>query len=453
MGLNIAMVCDFFYPQLGGVEFHIYHLAQNLIQLGHSVVVITHAYKDRVGVRYLTNGLKVYHVPFFVLHRETTFPSVFSTFPIVRNILIRENIQVVHSHGSGSTMAQEAISHANTMGLRTVFTDHSLYGFTELGSILLNKLLKFTLANTDRVICVSNVCKENMIIRADVDPEKLSVIPNALISEDFKPLDSDIRMKKKGRITLVVISRLFPNKGCDLLVRIIPRICQAHHDVDFIVAGDGPKFIDFQQMVETCRLEDRVRLLGSVPHENIRDVLCQGDIYLHASLTEAFGTVLVEAASCGLLLVTTCVGGIPEVLPQHMTVFAKETSVSALIDAANKGIESIRSGKIDTSSFHKEVSRMYDWLEVAKRTEKVYEAVYHDSSPRDKNWAVMVKNCYFQKGDGMWARYLYVLCAIVEYWIFIVLEWLYPRTEIDRALKWPQKKDFQITRKSSLKNM
>jgi phosphatidylinositol N-acetylglucosaminyltransferase subunit A len=51
--------------------------------------------------------------------------------------------------------------------------------------------------------------------------------------------------------------------------------------------------------------------------------MIRGDIYLHPSLTEAFGTVIVEAASCGLYVVATAVGGVPEVLPPHMTVFAK----------------------------------------------------------------------------------------------------------------------------------
>ena len=53
------MVSDFFYPNVGGVESHIFTLSQCLIKLGHKVVVITHSYGNRVGVRYMTNGLKV----------------------------------------------------------------------------------------------------------------------------------------------------------------------------------------------------------------------------------------------------------------------------------------------------------------------------------------------------------------------------------------------------------
>lgn len=48
---------------MGGVESHIYQLSQCLIEKGHKVVIATHAYGHRRGVRYLTNGLKVYYLP------------------------------------------------------------------------------------------------------------------------------------------------------------------------------------------------------------------------------------------------------------------------------------------------------------------------------------------------------------------------------------------------------
>lgn len=53
------MVSDFFYPNVGGVEEHIYNLSQCLRRSGHKVVIMTHSYNDRVGIRYMTDGLKV----------------------------------------------------------------------------------------------------------------------------------------------------------------------------------------------------------------------------------------------------------------------------------------------------------------------------------------------------------------------------------------------------------
>ncbi|KAK9426285.1 putative phosphatidylinositol N-acetylglucosaminyltransferase [Seiridium unicorne] len=470
---NIAMVCDFFFPQPGGVESHIYQLSSKLIDRGHKVIVVTHAYDDRKGIRYLTNGIKVYHVPFAVIYRNATFPTVFSFFPIFRNIMIREQIDMVHGHGSLSSLCHEALLHARTMGLRTVFTDHSLFGFADAGSILTNKLLKFTLSDVDHIICVSHTSKENTVLRAALDPLMVSVIPNAVVSENFRPLNyptepttsaptfSQIpatanQLGPHDPINIVVISRLFYNKGTDLLTASIPRILENHPNTRFIIAGSGPKGIDLEQMIEQNVLQDRVEMLGAVRHEQVRDVMVRGHIYLHPSLTEAFGTVIVEAASCGLYVVCTAVGGIPEVLPSHMTVFAKPEE-DDLVVATGRAIAALRSGKVRTEKFHDQVKVMYSWSNIAKRTEHVYQGISGDISESEfygygmsdptawatspsghRNFALIdrLKRYY---GCGIWAGKLFCLCVVIDYLLFIFCEWLWPRDQIDFAAEWPRK--------------
>ena len=61
---------------------------------------------------------------------------------------------------------------------QVVFTDHSLFGFADASSILMNKLLKFSLADCHHVVCVSHTSKENTVLRACVPPSRVSVIPN-----------------------------------------------------------------------------------------------------------------------------------------------------------------------------------------------------------------------------------------------------------------------------------
>ena len=88
--------------------------------------------------------------------------------------------------------------------------------------------------------------------------------------------------------------------------------------------------IDLLQMRETHLLQDRIELLGGVKHSDVRDVclrslhikhtltsaqvLTRGSIFLNTSLTESFGTAIVEAACTGLFVVSTRVGGVPELI-------------------------------------------------------------------------------------------------------------------------------------------
>ena len=309
----------------------------------------------------------------------------------------------------------------------------------------------------------------------------VSVIPNAVVAENFQPLSYNTGTGKGSSasylgdrpqqqlpqhlgshdiITIVVISRLFYNKGTDLLIAAIPRILANDPNVRFIIAGSGPKAIDLEQMLERRVLQDKVELLGPVRHEEVRDVMVRGHIYLHPSLTEAFGTVIVEAASCGLYVVCTRVGGIPEVLPQEMTTFAKPEE-DDLVAATGKAIAALRSNRIRTERFHDQVKMMYSWTDVAERTERVYDGItgaiseeefYGDTS--GGGWSATRGRAGVQSfalidrlkryyGCGIWAGKLFCLCVVIDYLLFQFLEFWAPRVNIDIAKNWPKKLHLQ----------
>jgi phosphatidylinositol glycan class A protein len=119
---------------------------------------------------------------------------------MLRSIFIREGVNLVHSHQALSSMGLEAILHARTMGIKTVFTDHSLFGFNDTASILTNKLLLFFLSDVDNVICVSHTARENTVLRAALkDPSRVYVVPNAIVAEQYRPREDIIRQEAKKR--------------------------------------------------------------------------------------------------------------------------------------------------------------------------------------------------------------------------------------------------------------
>lgn len=69
-----------------------------LIERGHKVIIITHSYDNRQGVRYVTHGLKVYYCPLSPFVDQATFPNFLGFFPLFRKIVIREKIQIIHAH-------------------------------------------------------------------------------------------------------------------------------------------------------------------------------------------------------------------------------------------------------------------------------------------------------------------------------------------------------------------
>lgn len=459
--LRILMVSDFFHPSIGGVESHMYHLAQNLMRRGHHVVIYTHAYEQGsyCGVTYFTNGLKVYYVPRKSIYQAATLPTIFGGFSKLREVILSERIDLVHAHQAFSAMANEAVIHARTMNIPTVFTDHSLFGFADLASIMMNKALKFSLADVQRVICVSHTSRENTVLRACVPPRRVYVVPNAVDMTAFYPSPhASIEDLRQADNTIVVMSRLVYRKGIDLLIRILPVVCQKHPQVRFVIGGDGPKRQELVDAIRECNLESRVTLKGAIPHADVRDFLSQGSIFLNCSLTEAFCVALVEAAAVGLTIVSTSVGGVPEVLPSTMMVLA-DASADGIVQALDKALSRVASSSSSRGTFHtkedddkeddieknRELTRrfrqaqeqhaavtgMYSWSVVARRTEHVY----HDAM-RDKT-SVYKRLCrYYQ--CGKWFGKLCILIAITDWLLLILLEYIKPKRRIKPAKDFPR---------------
>jgi phosphatidylinositol N-acetylglucosaminyltransferase subunit A len=344
-------------------------------------------------------------------------------FPLVRDIMIREGVTLCHGHQATSNFTHIAMTYARIMGITTVYTDHSLFGFGDAACIHINKVLKCMLSDVPHAICVSNTNKENLILRAAIMPEDVSVIPNAVDTSRFIP-DPSAR-PPSPRINIVVISRMTYRKGVDLLIDIIPAICNQYPHVHWLVGGDGPKFLDLEQMVERNKLHERVELLGRVEHSNVRDVLVKGHIFLNCSLTEAFCIAIVEAASCGLSVVSTNVGGVPEVLPPHLIRLADpraDTLSEALCQAIEHDIP-----VNNPLSVHAEVKGMYSWYEVAKRTQNVYQIAVNTPKLSLKDRL----RIYVTVGpiSGIVAT----VYALAEYLIWLLLELIYPKEDVELA--------------------
>lgn len=350
-----------------------------------------------------------------------------------------------------------------------MYTDHSLFGFADAASIHINQVMRFILSDVDHAICVSNTCRENLALRARLHPSLLSTIPNAVDPDKFRPdpVQQHCRQserKESSRINIVIVSRLVYRKGIDLVAKVIPVVCARYPRVHFIVGGDGNKKLLLEEMREKYQLHDRVELLGSVPHAHVRDVLVRGHIFLNCSLTESFCIAILEAASCGLFVVSTCVGGVPEVLPPSMIKFA-EPSAEALIAAIAAALPLAE--QVVPAEFHQRVSGfvstkwgwrkegdacyaldetmfltrhpmsykvrfMYSWMDVARRTEAVYDRVCQTAVP-----TFAERLARYNTVGGVVAGWLCCFTVAVMYLVWRAVEWFWPREDIELARNFP----------------
>lgn len=365
--MNIAMICDYFYPNKGGIETHIKTISEELIKLGNNVIIITHKYKDHVGCMLIGN-VKVYYIDLPILVMNTTFPTIFNNFVVFEHIFRTNSIDIVHGHQSLSNLCLEGIFHGSNLNLKTILTDHSVFEIGKFERIIVDKLTSFLCKKLDFIICVSETARKNTLQRINLPNEKSKVISNGIRTELFYPKTKKTRNRK---IRIIFMARLTFRKGIDLLISSIPLIFR-NKNLEMQILGDGPKLDEIKQVIFENELQDQISFIQDIEYEEVGAILREGDIFLNTSLTETFCMAILEAAACGLIVVTTNVGGIYEILPHEHMIFVKPTP-----EDINKQIENaiLKLDDYDPEPLSKLIMIKYDWNNIAKDVESVYNSI------------------------------------------------------------------------------
>ena len=435
--LSILLISDFFYPRVGGVEVHIYQLAVSLIRLGCKVTVLTHHKKNRQGIKYMGNGIKVYFTPLMTLYDDSSLPILLGALKILREICYIEKVDIIHCHQSSSSLSLEGIFHSKLLGVNVVLSEHSLYGFSFLDEASLNKVIRTFFVDMDETISVSHVATENLILRGMVNPKMAHTIPNAIDNTKFRPpTEKELKDMKKKKIkegkediiTIVSISRQAERKGTDLLIEVIPEICKQIPNVNFIIGGDGPKKKLLDVMVDAVGLKDRVKLTGFLAHQKVRDEMIKGQIYLNTSLTESFCIAIVEAASAGLYTIATDVGGVGEVLPEYMVKLVKPDKES-IINAIKDTIKNYEKLKEKTKNNYQVLKSIYNWDKVAKKTKLVYQRALKKN---DFSFITRIKKIFTV---GHMSPILYLCAVLIDIILLFLLTIFQPLRRIKKNKK------------------
>jgi glycosyltransferase involved in cell wall biosynthesis len=105
--------------------------------------------------------------------------------------------------------------------------------------------------------------------------------------------------------------RLLGWKGVALAVAAVARLVAAGHNVELDIAGDGPLDGFLKKKIQQLGLSHRVRLLGSIPREQLLRLYGHADLFVFPSMHDAGGTVVLEALSRGLPVICLDLGGPP----------------------------------------------------------------------------------------------------------------------------------------------
>lgn len=153
-----------------------------------------------------------------------------------------------------------------------------------------------------------------------IKEEKIKVIYNFMpeIKTTLSQAEAKAGLNLSGKI-IFSAGRLVPWKGFAALIEIMPDLLKVNPDLELLIAGDGPEKKKLEKMISDLSLEKNVRLLGQVEKEKLWQYLRAAEMFVLNTGYEGLSHVIIEALALGAPVITTRVGGNPELILDNET--------------------------------------------------------------------------------------------------------------------------------------
>ena len=309
--MKIAIVC---YPTFGGSGVVATELGIALAEHGHEIHFIT--YKQPVRLQLLHNNVH-YHevsVPSYPLFHYQPYELALSSKLV--NMAKLHEIEIVHvhyaiPHAYAGYMAKQMLAQEGIF-IPMVTTLHGT-DITLVGSHPFYKpAVTFSINNSDAVTSVSQSLKDDTLRLFNIKKE-IEVVPNFIDTKKYENLYSNCEREliaSNNEKIITHISNIRKVKRVDDVIEIFDRI-QKELPAKLVIVGDGPEKESLENLCKKKGIDEKVLFVGN-SHE-VDKILCFSDLFILPSEHESFGLGALEAMVCGVPVISSNAGGLPEV--------------------------------------------------------------------------------------------------------------------------------------------
>ncbi|HEU4365251.1 MAG TPA: N-acetyl-alpha-D-glucosaminyl L-malate synthase BshA, partial [Candidatus Krumholzibacteria bacterium] len=199
------------------------------------------------------------------------------------------------------------------------------------------EITRFSIEQSDAVTAVSEFLRAETIREFKIE-RPIEVIHNFVDTDEFHPQDDPStrkRLSPAGERVMMHVSNFRKVKNLPVILQVLREV-KRHVPCRLVLVGDGPEREATERLAVELGIDDAVDFLGD--QEYIADVLPAADVFLLPSQHESFGLSALEAMSCGVPVVGSRIGGLPEVIVHEETGFLCEPTDVACMTAIVLGL-------------------------------------------------------------------------------------------------------------------
>jgi N-acetyl-alpha-D-glucosaminyl L-malate synthase BshA len=313
--VKIGITC---YPTVGGSGAVAAELAKHLAHRGHDIHVIAYRMPFRLGdfqKNICFHEVDVSSYPLFEYPPHDLALAAKMAEAAKEHALDLFHVHYAIPHAVAGLIAQQ-MRGADAPALVTTLhgTDITLVG--QDGSFF--EITKFSIEKSDAVTAVSEFLKKMTIEEFGIT-RPIEAIPNFIDLQEYSParaFEERTLFAAPGQAILLHMSNFRPVKRVLDVVRIFERVVR-EVDAVLLMVGEGPERASAQALGKRLGLADRIRFLGT--RESVAEIAALADVLLLPSELESFGLSALEAMACGVPVVGSDSGGMPEVVAHAET--------------------------------------------------------------------------------------------------------------------------------------